>query len=252
MQSGNISNTMLDPYRILDLSDEKGFYAGQLLGNLGADVIKIEPPGGDEARKFGPFLNDIPEPQRSLFWLGYNTNKRGITLNLHTADGRKILCELVKNADVLVETFPPRYLDQIGLGYDALKKINSKLIMASITPFGQTGPYSLLNASDLICWAVSGLLFMTGDSDRPPVRVSHIPFTYLLASMDAAAAITIALHWRCRSGKGQHIDVSVQESANKSAMMLRERWAITGQEYPRSSSTYRIPYTETGSVTFIV
>lgn len=233
--------TMLGSYRVLDLSDEKGFFCGQLLGSLGADVIKIERPGGDAARNIGPFFHDIPNPEKSLYWLAYNTNKRGVTLNIETADGKDIFNKLVKTADVVVETFNPGYLDKLGLGYSRLAEINPGIVMTSITPFGQTGPYADFKSSDLVCWAMSGLLFITGDPDKYPVRVSHIPLSYLLASMDGALATAIALHWRHSSGKGQQIDVSIQDSANKTAWMIHERWAVTGEEFPRGSSFYSVP-----------
>ncbi len=233
--------TMLGSYRVLDLSDDKGFYCGQLLGSLGADVIKVEIPGGDLTRNIGPFLHDVPDMDKSLYWMGYNTNKRGITLDIETSDGKKIFEKLVSSADVVIDTFEPGYLKKIGFDYDSLVQINPKIVLTSITHFGQSGPYSGLKASDLVCWGMSGMLFVTGDPDRYPVRVSHIPLTYLLASMDGALATAIALHWRATSAKGQHIDVSVQDSANKTAWMIHERWAVTGEEFPRGSSFYSVP-----------
>jgi benzylsuccinate CoA-transferase BbsE subunit len=131
---------MLSPYRVLDLAGEMGLFCGKMLGDLGADVIKIEPPGGDLARRMGPFYHHEPDPEKSLFWFAYNTSKRGITLNIETADGREIFKRLVKTADVIVETFRPGYLDKLGLGYRDLEKINPGVILISITPFGQTGP----------------------------------------------------------------------------------------------------------------
>jgi crotonobetainyl-CoA:carnitine CoA-transferase CaiB-like acyl-CoA transferase len=236
--------TTLGSFRVLDLTDDKGFYCGQLLGILGADIIKIERPGGDAARNFAPFFHGIPNPEKSLYWLAYNTNKRGVTLNIETADGKDIFKKLLRTADIVIETFTPGYLDKLGLGYSDLAEVNPKIIMTSITPFGQNGPYANFNSSDLVCWSMSGLLFVTGDPDRYPVRVSHIPLTYLLASMDGALATSIALYWRNSSGRGQHIDVSIQDSANKTAWMVHERWAVTGEEYPRGSSFYSVPNSE--------
>ena len=235
---------LLEAYRVLDLSDEKGIYCGQNLGVLGADVIKIEKPGGDSTRNIGPFFQDIPDSEKSLFWLGYNTNKRGITLNLQTRDGREIFRRLVKRADVVIESFPAGIMAQLGLGYAELEELNRQIVMTSISPFGQSGPYRDLKSSDLVCWGMGGMLFVSGDPDRPPVSVSHIPLAYLLASMDAALATAIALYWRGTSGKGQHIDVSIQESANKTAWMIHERWEVTGREFPRGSSRYQIPNSE--------
>src|SRR4030043_408560 len=130
---------MLSPYRVLDLADEKGLQCGKLLGDLGADVIKVERPGGDPARNLGPFYHDEVDPEKSLFWFALNTSKRGITLDIEKEDGKKIFKELVKTADFVVESFSPGYMDSLGLGYSDLEKINPKVIMVSISPFGQTG-----------------------------------------------------------------------------------------------------------------
>jgi len=132
---------MLSPYRVLDLTDEKGFLCGKILGDLGADVIKIERPGGDLARKIGPFYRDVPDPEKSLYWFAYNNNKRGITLNIEAADGCELFKRLVKTADIVIESFAPGYMDDLGLGYSTLSQItDGKTVMTSITPFGQKGP----------------------------------------------------------------------------------------------------------------
>src|SRR5262245_26447462 len=123
--------------RILELADEKGQFCGKLLGDLGADVIKIEPPGGEATRRVGPFLDDIPHPERSLSFWYYNTSKRGISLNLETADGGQLFRRLAATADVILETCPPGYLVGLGLGYDSLQQQNPRLIMCALTPFGQ-------------------------------------------------------------------------------------------------------------------
>jgi len=226
----------LGSYRVLEVTDESGLYCGQLLGSLGADVIKVERPGGDPARNIGPFFHDIPDPEESLFWLAYNTNKRGITLDIEAEDGRETCKRLVKWADVVIESFAPGYMDRLGLGYAELSRINPGLVMTSISPFGQTGPHRDYKASDLICWAMGGLLSLSGDPDRPPVRVGHIPFAYLTANMDAAWATAIALYWRGTSGKGQHIDVSIQESIIKTTLAIYEMWELTGEEPQRGST----------------
>lgn len=139
-------------YRVLDLTDEKGFLCGKILADLGMDVIKIEKPGGDEARKIGPFYHDITDPEKSLCWLAYNTSKRGITLNIENPDGVEIFKKLVKTAHFVIESFPPGYMDSLGLGYHALAEINPGLIMTSITPFGQTGPTVTTRGPILWLW----------------------------------------------------------------------------------------------------
>ncbi len=126
----------LSPYRVLDLAQGGCCIAGKYFGDLGADVIKVEPPGGDPTRNIGPFYKDIPDPEKSLFWFSYNNNKRGITLDIETCDGAEILKQIVKKCDFLIESFPAGYMDSLGLGYEDLSAVNPALIMVSITPFG--------------------------------------------------------------------------------------------------------------------
>jgi crotonobetainyl-CoA:carnitine CoA-transferase CaiB-like acyl-CoA transferase len=195
----------------LDLTDEKGFLCGKMLADLGVDVIKIERPGGDPSRRMGPFWHDSADPEKSLYWFAYNTNKRGITLDIETTKGRDILLALVGEADFLIESFAPGYMEGQGLGYAALSGINKGIIVTSITPFGQTGPYSRYKATDLVLMGMAGELFLTGDSDRPPVNVS-LPQACLHAGADGAVGAMIAFHHRKRSGEGQHVDISMQQS----------------------------------------
>ncbi len=173
---------ILDSYRGLDLTDEKVIYCGAILGNLGADVIKIEKPEGDPSRNIGPFYEEIPDSNRGFYWLSLNTNKRGITLNIETTDGKEILKRLVKIADVVIESFDPGYMGKLGLSYSDLEKINSRIIMTSITPFGQSGPYvdRKHKASALTCWALGGMLFSSGSFGRGPVHISHVSQSYVL------------------------------------------------------------------------
>ncbi len=133
---------LLSPYRVLDLTGQEGLLCGKILADLGADVIQVEPPGGSDARRLGPFFKDDAHPEKSLFWWAYAANKRGITLNLDSNDGRELLRRLVKEAHFLIESFPPGHMAQLGLGYADLEKINPGLVMVSITPFGQSGPYA--------------------------------------------------------------------------------------------------------------
>jgi len=228
----------LEGYRALDLTDEKGLFCGKILADLGADVIKIERPGGDPARNIAPFYKDIPHPERSLYWFAYNLNKRSITLNIEKAAGREIFRQLVKKADFVIETFDPGYLDDLGLGYSQLKEINPQLIMTSITPFGQTGPYKDYKGADIICWALGGMLYLCGDADRPPVQITF-PQAYLNAGAEAAAATMIAFYHRQVTGEGQHIDVSIQASVTWAILSTLEYWPIMKIIYPRSSGAQR-------------
>ncbi len=206
-----MADSMLAGYRALDLTNEKGFLCGKLLADFGVDVIKIEPPGGDPSRNIPPYYHDEPDPEKSLYWISYNSNKRGITLGLHMEKGRELFKRLIEGADFLIESFKPGYLTSLGLGYEKLSSINPGLIMTSISPFGQTGPYAGFEGSDIVVQAMGVLLCQAGNPDRPPVR-THEPQAYLHASADAAEAMMIALYHRGQTNEGQFIDVSAMES----------------------------------------
>ena len=226
---------MLSPYRVLDLTDEKGLLCGKLLGDLGADVIKVERPGGDPARDIGPFYHDEPDPEKSLFWFAFNTSKKGITLNIETADGQDILRRLVKSADFVIESFPPGYMDSLGLGYSILESVHPEVVMVSITPFGQAGPYRDYKAPDIVAWAMGGEMFPFGDADRPPVRISHHSQSYLHAGLEAAVGAMIALFYRQLTGKGQHVDVSIQESVARRAHYVSGMWDMERIVWPHGA-----------------
>jgi len=219
MAQTELHDGLLSDYRILDLADEKGFYCGKVLADLGADVIKIEPPGGDSSRNFGPFYQDIHDPEKSLYWWAYNTSKRSITLNLESDRGKDIFGKLIRTADAVVESFPPGYMASLSLGYKALSRVNPQIVVTSITPFGQTGPYKDWKADDLVGWALAGQAYVTGDDDRPPCQVSF-PHSYLVAGNHAASATLAALYYRECSGEGQHVDVSMQESVLWTTLLL--------------------------------
>jgi crotonobetainyl-CoA:carnitine CoA-transferase CaiB-like acyl-CoA transferase len=203
--------SMLSPYRVLDLTTERGLLCGQMLADMGADVIKVEPVGGSPARGIGPFYKDAPHPDRSLYWWAYNRNKRAITLDIERDAGRDLLRRLVERADFLIESHNPDYLAKHNLAFDDLAKINPALIYVSITPFGPDGPKASYADSDLIIMAAGGPLILAGDADRPPVRLC-VPQAYLHASADAAVAALAAHHERTRSGLGQHVDVAAVQS----------------------------------------
>jgi crotonobetainyl-CoA:carnitine CoA-transferase CaiB-like acyl-CoA transferase len=203
---------MLSDCQALDLTDEKGFLCGKILADLGVKVIKIEKPGGDPARNIGPFWSDIPDTEKSLYWFAYNSNKKGITLNIETADGREILKKLVNNSDFVIESFPPGYLEKLGIDYSYFSQVNKKIIWASITPFGPRGPYSGYKDSDIVVMGMSGTLYQTGETDGPPVHISQ-PQACLHAGADAAVGSMIAYYHREKTGEGQHVDVSMQQSA---------------------------------------
>ena len=202
---------LLKGLQVLDLADEKASFCSKLLADLGARVIKIEKPGGDPSRQIGPFLEDSPNPERSFFFFHNNTNKLGITLNLEHENGKEIFFKLLRKTDVVVETSPD-YIRQNGLNYDALHIENIRLIHVSVTGFGQNGPRSQYRSCDLVASAFGGQMYVTGSPSAAPLR----PFgnqSYYTASLFAAVSILLALRKRARTGKGEHIDISLQEAA---------------------------------------
>jgi len=231
----------LSDVRVLDLTWYiAGPYCTKLLADYGADVIKIEKPGeGDPARKMGPFLQDDPHPEKSGLFLYLNTNKRGITLNLKSPTGKKIFEELVKDTDIIVESFSPGVVERLGLSFKELEKINLKLVMTSISNFGQTGPYRDFKSSDLITFAMGGAMNSTGTQDRPPVGVTRNVKMYE-AGWLAAIATTAAGYSAQKAGLGDHIDVSLMEtqlgSTDRRDTHLLS-YAYTGFTTPREDLT---------------
>ena len=219
------AESLLGGYRGLDLTDEKGLLCGRILAGLGAEVIKVERPGGDTARRIGPFYQDIPHPERSLFWFAHNLNRKGITLDIETKDGQELLRRLSSRVDFVLESFSPGYLEELGLGYSRLSEVNPRLVVTSITPFGLSGPYRDHKASDITLMAMGGYMYMTGDPDRPPLRIS-VEQAYLHAASEAAVATIIALYCRSTSGEGQHIDVSAQASLVSSTVNAIPFWEM--------------------------
>lgn len=202
--------TVLSPYRVLDLSDDRGHFAGFTLAMLGAEVIAVEPRGGTRARRTGPWLGGQAGPERSLTHLAYNRGKRSVELD-YVSDpaDRAELLRLVAGADVLIDSAPAGYLSSIGLGPDDLAVHNPALVTCSITAFGGDGPQAGQLATDLTIAAASYAMTLNGDSDRPPVRVG-VPQAFHFGAATAAAAVIIALQERARSGLGQHLDASAQ------------------------------------------
>lgn len=196
----------------------------RILGDLGADVLKIEPPGGSPSR-ITPFYKDVADPQKSLFWFAYNTNKRGITLNINKFDGEALFKKLVKTSDIVMESFPPGYMEKLGLAYNDLVKINPKLIMTSISLFGQTGPKAHYKGSDLTAWASGGFLYMCGNKDRAPTWISF-PQALLYGGAEAAVGTMTALWHRQMTGEGQQVDVSIQECVISPTLTALQTWDI--------------------------
>ena len=233
---------MLSNYRVLDLSDERGILSGKILGDLGADVLAIEPPWGNSARRQGPFYQEVPDPEKSLFWAFFATNKRSVTVNMETSKGKKLLCKLIQKSHFLIESFRPGYMSDLGFSYDDVREINPSIIMVSISPFGQKGPYSKYQATDLTGMALSGIMYLTGDVDRPPVRVSSPQF-WSAGGASGAAGAMIANHYRLKTGNGQFVDVSCQQSIARALSHAPQIWDLEKYNMTRQG-----PYRPVGQV----
>jgi len=204
---------MLEPYRVLDLTDGRGALAGFMLAQLGAEVIAIEPAGGSPSRSIGPFRNGEPGPENSLHFAAYGRGKASVVLDLASSEtDRDKLRELAKGADVLIESADVGAMATMGLGYQDLAAINPALVYASISPFGQTGPKATWQATDLTIWASAGPSRITGDSDRAPLRM-QCDQSFAHAASETAGCVIAALYERARSGHGQHVDVAAQQAS---------------------------------------
>lgn len=226
----------LAPYRVLDLTDERGLLAGALFGRLGADVIQIEPPGGSSARNVPPFAQDAPPGENSHFWSAYALGKRGITCALDQVEGRLLFRRLVTTADVLFESRGAALHPE--LRFQALAEINPRLVHVTISGFGSDGPKAQYADSELIVWSASGPLWPNRDCHGKPLRISA-PQAYLHASADAASGALLALFARNRTGRGQHVDVSAQQSAALATMSAHLAAAVGHENYSFDSPSLK-------------
>lgn len=225
----------LDGIRVLDLSTAMAEATGRTLADLGAEVLKIEPPGGCEARWTPPFVGGgasapAGDPEASLFWRAWGRGKRSVVLDLESERDRARLRTLASSADILIESFTPGTMDAMDLGPERLSRLNPALLYVSVSPFGQTGPFARHPASDLTLAAAGGLLNMQGNGDRPPIPVGF-PETVHLGAVQAAADVLMALYGRMRTGKGQHLDCSLQAAVLWSLMFVTD-YAALGQDPP--------------------
>ena len=224
--------------RVLDLSRVlTGPYCTMLLADMGADVIKLEIPGkGDDSRQFPPFKDG-----ESLYYINLNRGKRSITLNLKHPDGKKVFLELVKICDVLLENFRPGTMDRLGLGYEKLKEVNPRLIYASISGFGQTGPYKSRPGYDIVGQAMGGLMSITGWPDSPPTRVGTA-IGDILSALFCCIGILSALQVREKTGRGQTVDVSLVDSVFASLENIPQRYFVEDHIPTRIGNRYEFVY----------
>ncbi len=230
MPSSKPKKGFLFDVRVVELADVKGEFCGRLLAGAGADVIKVEPPGGNPTRGIGPFYHDEPDPERSLYFWHYNHGKRSVTLDINQTQDREALKRLAGTADVLIETFPPGHLESLGLGYDELSRVNPKLIVSSITPFGQSGPWRDWKASDLVHLALGGIMMNCGydptpegEYDTPPIAPQMWHSSHIAGNL-TYIAIVGALLSRERTGKGQHLDSPIHQAVSTNTEIDVPTW----------------------------
>lgn len=235
-----MADAALSDLRVLDLAGEIGVYATKLLADLGADVIRIEPPDGDPLRDIGPFWHDEEKADRSLHFLNFNTNKRSVTLDFTKPAGRALFEKLVATADIVVETFEPGYLDSLGLGYEGLCKIKPDVILTSVTGFGQTGPRAHYTWSDIVGVATSGVMTLAGDKEDPP-NMPCASQGYIGAGIQAAAGTMMAVTLRDDTGAGQHVDVSMQEALSINQETAMQTYDMTKAIRTRTGARGMIP-----------
>ena len=229
-----MADQALSDVRVLDLTwNIAGPYCTKLLADYGADVIKVENTNGDPSRRMGPFPNDSPDPEKSGLFLHLNTNKRGITLNLKSSEGKRIIKKLAKEVDVLIENFRPGVMARLGLDYETLAAINPDLVMTSISNFGQTGPYRDFKATDIVEYALGGPMFSTGVPEAEPLKLYNNVVAYQAGTCSAVATM-IALFGRDVRGTGEQLDISIME-------------VMSG--HIDRTPTFRIMYQYTGDIT---
>ena len=241
----NVSSEALSGLRVLDLTGRMGGYCGLLLANLGAEVILIEPPGGDSMRREGPFKSDEADREQSLSFAAYHTNKQGVVLDLENDEDRASFRGLARHADVVIEDRPAGRLDSLGLGYQALQSLNPALVLTSITGFGQSGPYRDFRAPNIVAFAMGGLMNLCGHPGRAPLT-GPCDVAYRMGSIHAAFGTLIALFNRRVSGRGDHVDVSLQDVLVADPFLrLILRYSVTGEVPERTGHSQSTTVAET-------
>lgn len=230
---------MLSPYTVLDLTDDRGEFTSMALGDMGADVIKVEAPGGSTSRGMGPYMDGAAESERSLHYFAFNRNKRGVTLDLTSEAGRRALISLAGTADFLIESAAPGEMDRLGVGFAAMKRANPKIVYVAITPYGQDGPNAHLAASDLTLAAMGGQMSVQGDPNRAPVRIT-VPQVWFHTAAEAMVGALTAHARMLATGEAQFVDVSAQASMVWSMLHARVAHAVQGSDFERGGSLLQI------------
>ncbi len=236
-----MAEVALEGIRVVDVSQGiAGPYCTRLLADLGAEVIKVEPPEGDYARRLGPFPGDEPHPDKGGLFIHLNGNKKSVTLDVTTTSGRAVLKKLLARADALVESGAPGEMSALGLGYEELKGEFPELVYCSVTPFGQTGPYASYQGNSLAAMALSGLMYITGDPDKEPLSTGGEPAEYF-GALNAWIGVMAALEHRAQTGAGQHVDVSMLEALGSADEYNTIMYSYLGAVRKRYHSRHHIP-----------
>ena len=224
---------------VLELGHELGAWCGKHLADMGARVLKIEPPTGDQTRSYAPFYRDQPDPDGSLFFWHYNTNKGGVTLDLTTTAGRELFLKMAMGADLVIDAFSPGYLEGLGIGYRQLQELNPHIIVAAVTPFGQEGPYQEYAMTDLTGLAFGGPVWSTGYDDHslPPVRGGGNQWAHTGGTF-ATIGILIALLHRQQTGEGQFVDVNMHAAVNVTTEGATSNWLVARETVQRQTGRH--------------
>ena len=233
------SHNALENLTVLDLTRVlAGPFCTMMLADMGANVIKIEiPNGGDDTRAYPPFRNNINDEKESIYFANINRNKKGITLNLKSDEGKEIFRKLVRKADIVVENYRPGVMDKLGIGYDDLKKINPRIIYGSASGFGNTGPYRLRPGYDILAQAMGGMMAITGVPGGPPTRVGSA-IGDVLGGLHLAIGILAAVNARNITGEGQRVDISLMDSVIAATENTGIKYLESGKVPPRMGNRY--------------
>lgn len=231
---------ILDDLKVLDLSQGlAGPICAKILADFGADVVKVEPLAGDAARRMAPFFGEDPHPEKSLVYLLANLNKRGVKVNFDVAEGRDLVRQMALKADIIVESYNPGYLASLGLDYATLSRDNPRLIVISITPFGQTGPYKDYKNEEIVTYALSGIMSISGLAEREPLKHGGMQSQYE-GGLAGAVGTLAALHARDMLGEGQHVDISLQDVVTSTLVIHQPMYgwvgAVQGRRRPSGSN----------------
>ena len=234
MEHGALENlVVLDLTRVL-----AGPYCTMMLADMGAEVIKIEVPnGGDDTRAYPPFRKNCNGDQESLYFANINRNKKGVTLNLKSEEGKALFCKMVKTADIVVENYRPGVMDRLGLGYDVLKEINPRLIYGSVSGFGNTGPYRLRPGYDILAQAMGGLMAITGSAGGPPTRAGSA-MGDILGGLHLAIGLLAAVNARNITGCGQRVDIRLMDAVIAATENTAIKYLESGTIPPRMGNRY--------------